>query len=74
MMLFQVQTHGDTAYNFGLIDRMQKNHVDHLAEEVVALIEKEDWHGATSARTALVDWITNVTGSSHFSPFLLYMS
>ena len=66
MMLFQVQTHGDTAYNFGLIDRMQKYHVDHLAEEVVSLVEKKDCHGATSARIALVDWITNVTGYSHF--------
>lgn len=41
---------------------MQKGHVDQLAEEVVALIEKEDWHGAHIARTALVDWITNVIG------------
>lgn len=58
-----MQTHGNTAYQSGLIDEMQKSYVDELAKEVVTLIENENWDAASSARTALVDWITNATGS-----------
>ncbi|KAJ7530770.1 hypothetical protein O6H91_14G018300 [Diphasiastrum complanatum] len=58
----QVQTHAETAYNFGLIDKNQRAYVDELAKHVVQLVEKEEWYAAYKARTALVDWIQNVSG------------
>lgn len=61
----QVQTHGNTAYQSGLIDEMQKSHVDKLAKEVVTLIENANWDAASSARTVLIDWITNATGFAY---------
>ena len=67
----QVQTHGNTAYQFGLIDEMQKSYVDELAKEVVTLIENESWDAASLARTVLIDWITNTTGFHIPSLYLL---
>lgn len=66
-----MQTHGNTAYQFGLIDEMQKSYVDKLAKEVVMLIENESWDAASSARTVLIDWITNTTGFRIPSIYLL---
>lgn len=58
----QVQTHANVAYNFGLIDRNQKTQVGELAERVLGFIHKEEWFEAYKARTALLDWIQNVSG------------
>lgn len=58
----QVQKHGETAYSFGLIDHLQRAYVDNAAQEVVKLVEQENWVQATVARNDLVDYIQNQSG------------
>lgn len=58
----QVQTHGETAHAFGIIDESQRERADAWARDVAKLVASEDWHAAYRARTDLVNWIQNVSG------------
>ncbi|GLJ40885.1 hypothetical protein SUGI_0845790 [Cryptomeria japonica] len=58
----QVQSYANVTYNFGLIDGKQRRYIEEFAEQIVGFIHKQQWFDAYQARTALMDWIQNVTG------------
>ena len=47
----QVASHGQAAYQFGLIDWQMKEEVDRRAAAAVVLVEQEDWLAAHTAHT-----------------------
>ncbi|XP_022878768.1 serine carboxypeptidase-like 50 [Olea europaea var. sylvestris] len=58
----QVATHATNAYNLGLINEKQKNLLEKLQSDAVGLTRNGNWSEATSARTRILNTLTNMTG------------
>ncbi|XP_078445781.1 serine carboxypeptidase-like 50 [Wolffia australiana] len=58
----QVKTHADSAFFTGLINELQRTHLEKLQEEAARLAATKDWGRATDARNRALEYLNNSTG------------
>eukprot|EP00005_Dracoamoeba_jomungandri_P000259 CAMPEP_0174256456 /NCGR_PEP_ID=MMETSP0439-20130205/5678_1 /TAXON_ID=0 /ORGANISM="Stereomyxa ramosa, Strain Chinc5" /LENGTH=435 /DNA_ID=CAMNT_0015339061 /DNA_START=18 /DNA_END=1325 /DNA_ORIENTATION=- len=69
----QILTHGESWFNFGLIDEKERKEIEELVAEVVKNIEKEKWKEATEGRNKMFEMVANASGDVNLYDFRTYV-